>query len=100
MIASITNSASTSVRGPVRAWRMRRHVALPDARTRTAIAATALFAACGAGSAVTRVHDWRIAAPLVAAYVVLVVNTFFSVRRFAPLAARGGRTQRGLDALL
>lgn len=80
MIAIITSSASSS--------------------SRRAAAATALFAACGAASLLRGPALEAVALPLAVSYAVLLLNTFHSIRCFAPLAARGGRSQRAIDAIL
>jgi hypothetical protein len=70
------------------------------AACRRALLAAITFGAYGVVSVLMRRPDESIALPLGLAYALLVLNTYYSVRCFSPLSARGGRRQWWIDGAL
>lgn len=65
-----------------------------------AILATVGFSAVGVFCAWVNLTDWRTAAMPLIFYVLLVVNTYFSVRCFSDFPFADARSQKVVDAIL
>ncbi len=66
---------------------------------RKSVMVTALFVL--AGLVVTwRLASWAVSLPLFIFYIILTVNTYFSIRCFADLVPRGNKLQQAIDLVL